>query len=298
MHRRNFIRNTAFSAVAVSAFGFVRFDGDHYVGDCETTSDILGPFYRPGSPVRNSLVIKGEPGELVELTGMIKHKDCVTPYKNAKIELWHCDSKGVYDNETADYRYRGTSYCDDKGHYSFQTIMPVAYDVGSGFVRPAHFHLMITAEGYQPLVTQLYFTGDKYIPKDSSASSPLAKKRILNVQTKADGTKQVLYDVSMAEQLAVNPADIDKLTGVYTEITDKTKTVEFAKQDNFLLMKNEVFGMYFVYTGDNSFEYPGMPPGAFLKLNFVLLGSGDVKLNFSYNGDDMVEHSEVYMKTK
>ena len=86
MHRRNFIKDATFSAVAVSAFGFIRFDGDHYVGDCETTSDILGPFYRPGSPVRNNLVIKGEPGEIVELTGMIKHKDCVTPYKNAKIE--------------------------------------------------------------------------------------------------------------------------------------------------------------------------------------------------------------------
>ena len=176
--------------------------------------------------------------------------------------------------------------------------MPVAYDVGSGFVRPAHFHLMVTAEGYQPLVTQLYFTGDKYIPKDSSASSPLAKKRILNVQTKADGTKQVLYDVSMAEQLAANPSDIDKLTGVYTDITDKSKTKEFAKQDNFLLMKNEVFGREFAYIGNNNFEYPGMPAGTYEKLNFTLLPAGGVKLIYAFKDDDMIEHSVVYMKTK
>ena len=57
MQRRNFIKNTAFYAVAVSAYGFIRFDGKHYVGDCETTTDIIGPFYRPGSPVRNDLVV-------------------------------------------------------------------------------------------------------------------------------------------------------------------------------------------------------------------------------------------------
>jgi len=298
MHRRNFIKNTTFSAFAVSAFGFIRFDGDHYVGDCETTTDILGPFYRPDSPVRNNLVIPGAPGELVELSGMIKHKDCVTPYKNAKIELWHCDAKGVYDNETADYRYRGTSYCDDNGHYSFHTILPVAYDTGAGFVRPAHFHLIITAAGYQPLITQLYFTGDKYIPKDSSASSPLAKKRILEVKTNADGTKKVQYDVSMSEQLAANPADIDKLTGMYVSETDKTKTMEFANRNNVLWMKNEVYGRDFLYTGSNGFEYPGVPPGMYERLNFLLQPGGGVRLTYSYMDDDLVPHNAVFIKTK
>jgi catechol 1,2-dioxygenase len=298
MHRRHFIKNTTFSAFAVSAFGFIRFDGDHYVGDCETTTDILGPFYRPDSPVRNNLVIPGAPGELVELTGMIKHKDCVTPYKNAKIELWHCDNKGVYDNETQEYRYRGTSYCDDKGQYSFHTMLPVAYETGVGFIRPAHFHMMITAEGYQPLITQLYFTGDKYIPKDSSAASPLAKKRILDVQTKPDGTKKVQYDVSMSEQLAANPSEIDKLTGMYTSETDKTKTMEFANRNNILWMKNEVYGRDFAYTGNNSFEYPGVPPGMYERLSFLLISGGGVKLTYSYMDDDSVPHSSVYLKSK
>src|SRR4029078_8081599 len=98
MQRRTFIKSTALCAVAVSASGFVRFDGNSYVGDCETTTDILGPFDRPGSPVRNNLVIKGEPGDLIVLSGSIKHKDCAPHVKKAKIELWHCSSKGVYDN--------------------------------------------------------------------------------------------------------------------------------------------------------------------------------------------------------
>src|SRR5204863_7149839 len=110
-----FLKNTAFFAVAVSASGFVRFDGKKYVGDCETTTDILGPFYRPGSPVRNNLLIKDAPGTIMELAGTIHHNDCITPFKKARVELWHCDSKGVYDNSSDEYRYRGSTYTDMKG---------------------------------------------------------------------------------------------------------------------------------------------------------------------------------------
>jgi catechol 1,2-dioxygenase len=66
MQRRSFIRNSAFTAIAVSASGFIRFDGKNYVGDCETTTDIIGPFYRPDSPVRNNFIVTGDPGIPVE----------------------------------------------------------------------------------------------------------------------------------------------------------------------------------------------------------------------------------------
>ena len=234
MQRRTFIKNTALGAVAISATGFIRFDGNRYVGDCETTTDILGPFYRPDSPVRTNLVIKGAPGEAVELSGIIHHTDCVTPYKNARVELWHCDNKGVYDNASDEYRYRGTAFTDDKGNYSFNTILPIPYDTGAGFFRPAHFHLMVTAEGYQPLITQLYFTGDSYIAKDDWASSPTAKKRILEVQSLKNGTRKVVYNVGMSEVLAAEPATIDKLSGIYKDEKDHKETIEFFKKNNML----------------------------------------------------------------
>ena len=59
MQRRNFIKNASLCVVAVSATGFIRFNGTGYEGDCETTTDVLGPFYCPDSPVRNNLVIEG-----------------------------------------------------------------------------------------------------------------------------------------------------------------------------------------------------------------------------------------------
>lgn len=278
MERRTFIKNTALFAIAVSASGFIRFDGNRYVGDCETTTDILGPFYRPNSPVRNSLIIKGEPGTLVELSGIVKHKDCISPCKKAKIELWHCSSTGEYDNTSDKFLYRGTIYTDDKGQYLFNTILPVPYDVGGGIVRPAHFHIMITAQGYQPLVTQLYFSGDPNISKDSSSSSPKAKRRILDVQTLDNGTKKVSYDVGISDTLAIETAAIDKLTGVYTDEKDKSNKIEFFKKNDSLWIKNEVFGLNFEYIGNNTFQYPGIPAGESHNLRFDIMTSGSVKL--------------------
>jgi Protocatechuate 3,4-dioxygenase beta subunit len=154
----------------------------------------------------------------------------------------------------------------------------VPYDIGGGLKRPAHFHMMITAQGYQPLVTQLYFSGDPYISKDATSSSPNAKRRILDVQTLQDGTKKVLYDVGLSKKLAIEPAAIDKLTGVYTDEKDNNKKTEFFKRSNVLWMKTEVFGRNFDYIGNNTFQYPGMPPEMNWTLNFEIDALGSIKL--------------------
>ena len=73
MQRRTFIKDTALYAVAVSATGFIRFNGQNFEGDCETTTDILGPFYRPDAPFRSDMRIKNAPGQLVVLNGQVKH---------------------------------------------------------------------------------------------------------------------------------------------------------------------------------------------------------------------------------
>lgn len=295
MERRIFLKASALSAITVSATGFINFNGNGYVGDCETTSDILGPFYRPDSPVKNNLVIKGEKGVPVELLGKIKHQDCTTPYKNAKVELWHCDGNGVYDNTSTDFKYRGTTFSDEKGNYSFQTILPVPYDVGNGQIRPAHFHMMITAEGYQPLVTQLYFNGDKHIDKDAFANSEFAKRRILEVSG-SNKSKQVIYDVSMAKIIPADPSAIDKLTGIYVNQANKGKTKEFFKRNNSLWLKNEVFGEEYRYVGYNTFEYAGMPKGMFETYTFEISGSGAIKCTLNYVNENNEKDTAEFVK--
>jgi protocatechuate 3,4-dioxygenase beta subunit len=298
MQRRTFIRNTALGAIAVSTSGFIFFNGKQYVGDCETTSDILGPFYRPNSPLRNNLIIKGEPGTPVELSGIIKHDDCTTPYKKAKVELWHCSSLGVYDNSTEEYRYRGTTFTDDNGNYSFNTILPVPYKAGADYWRPAHFHLMITAEGYQPLVTQLYFSGDDHISGDPYAASPNSKRRILDVQTKLDGTKRVAFDVSMAVKLAVEPAAIDMLAGAYVNVKDAKDTNELFVKNKTLWLKNSVYGEDLEYIGNNTFQFPGLPTGMTGAFVFELSAGGGVKCTSSFTGEKGGTETTVYIKSK
>ena len=296
MQRRRFVKNTTLCAVAISTTGLIRFDGNKYVGDCETTSDILGPFYRPDSPVRKSLVIPGQPGTPIELSGIIRHKDCVTPFNKAKIELWHCDASGVYDNSTDEYRYRGTGYSDEQGQYSFKTILPVPYDIGDGQFRPAHFHLMITAEGYPPLVTQLYFSGDANISKDAYSSSPEAKNRILEIENLNDGSKKVVYNVSLSEILAAEGAAIDRLVGIYVDEKDKNKKIEFFKKNNQLWMKNEVFGESYNYVGNNTFEYPGLPKGFYETLHFEIMPSGKNKVTYNLTENEVKKRTAVAYK--
>jgi catechol 1,2-dioxygenase len=278
MQRRTFIKDTTLTAMAVSAAGFIRFNGKNFEADCETTTDILGPFYRPDAPMRSDMRIKGDKGQPVELSGQVKHKDCVTALKGATVELWHCSADGVYDNDSPDFKYRAKTHCDDKGNYSFKTVLPVPYDVGNGSIRPAHFHMLISAPGYQTLITQLYFTGDKNISKDPAASSPAAKRRILDIKDDDSGGKTVWFNVTMMEKLPADEAVINRLAGKYKKTDGKIE--ELYKKDGMLWIKDasSINGGYpLEYSGNNTFENYGSFES---KFQFTIQSNGSVQLSY------------------
>ncbi|MGI9543865.1 MAG: catechol 1,2-dioxygenase [Cyclobacteriaceae bacterium] len=294
MKRRKFTKLAGLSAVAVSTSGFIQFNGTSYEGDCETTTDILGPFYRPNSPVRDNLVIKGAPGDLVELSGVVRHKDCQTPYKEAKVELWHCSAEEIYDNDSEKFLYRGTTYCDENGKYKFTSQMPVPYDVGDGTIRPAHFHIMVSAPGYQSLITQIYFVGDPYLQKDAYAANGAASNRILKV-TEANGINKVNFDCNMNDKLKASYAALNQIVGTYKS-GNTGASLKFFSQDDLLWMKNEVFGRKFEYIGNNEFEYPGMPTGLYDKLHFDVQGGGKVKLTRTAISEAGTKTKRIFIK--
>jgi protocatechuate 3,4-dioxygenase beta subunit len=83
------------------------------------------------------------------------------PVKDALIEIWQCDAKGVYLAENADARRDGhfQGYgrftTGSGGEYRFRTIKPVPY---TG--RPApHIHFKITRGRQELLTTQLFIRG-------------------------------------------------------------------------------------------------------------------------------------------
>jgi protocatechuate 3,4-dioxygenase beta subunit len=293
MKRRTFTKLGGLGAVAVTTTGLVSFDGSTYVGDCETTSDILGPFYRPGSPVRNNLVIEGEAGQLTQLSGIIRHKDCSTPYAGAKIELWHCSASEIYDNESDEFRYRGTTYCDENGKYQFTTQMPVPYDAGGGNYRPAHFHLLISAPGYQSLITQIYFVGDPYLKSDDYSANTAAKNRILEIDEK-EGVKYVTFDCNLNDKLKASFDALESIVGTYKENGEGGK-LTFFSHNGLLCRKNEVFGVYYDYTGNNEFTYSGMPADQEDKLHFELKAGGDIVMTRTTRWNDRL-NKKVYYK--
>ena len=177
--------------MAVSASGFIRFNGTNFESDCATTTDILGLFYCPGSPLRTNFIRKGDAGIIVLLNGTIRHSDCTTPYKKAKIELWHCDNAGVYDNATDEYRYRGTSFTDDGGNYSFNTILPVPYAQPNGNMCPPFYSLLLLMDICLLLHSYILQAINIFL-QICIHLHQLLKKRILDVQELSDGSKKFL----------------------------------------------------------------------------------------------------------
>ena len=131
------------------------------------TEDIgLGPFYKAGAPERHSLREAGMAGEPLRVTGKVLDTRG-RPLPGARVELWHVNNKGEYDNEG--FRLRGQVACSGKGEYWFQTMSPVAY--GS---RCAHIHVRVTAPGAKTLATEIQFAGDPVAAKDRGSRRSLA----------------------------------------------------------------------------------------------------------------------------
>jgi catechol 1,2-dioxygenase len=134
--------------------------------ECELTgSDVEGPFHIEGAPQRTVLADTDEPGERLYIMGTVYGPDCRTPVANAMLDVWHADMNGDY-HDGADYRLRGQMMTDAQGRFAFETIKPGRYPLG-GSTRPAHIHFMVSNPGFQPLTTQLYFSGDPFLsPND------------------------------------------------------------------------------------------------------------------------------------
>src|SRR3569623_2126970 len=103
MHRRTFIKNSTLTAISVSAFGALNWNGKNFEGDTPTTTDILGPFYRPGAPLRTNLRLPGSKGLPIVLKGKIFRDDGKTPINAAFVEIWHCNENQLYDNTSDNY---------------------------------------------------------------------------------------------------------------------------------------------------------------------------------------------------
>ena len=109
-------------------------------GDGEVTpQQTAGPFFKPDSPERASLIEPEIQGQRLVLEGLVLSTRC-TPVANALVDLWHADADGRYDNQG--FRLRGHQYTDADGRYAFETIVPGMYGP-----RTRHCHVKVQAPG-------------------------------------------------------------------------------------------------------------------------------------------------------
>ena len=193
MKRRHFVKVGGMLAYAMSTSGFTLINTDGVtVGNCSTTTDMLGPFFRDNAPFRTDLRIDKNLEEVsVNVIGQVFASDCKTLVANALVDIWHCDEKKKYDMDGDDYKCRGRFYTDDNGNYEFQTFIPPPYGG-----RPKHIHYLVHAiDGHQDLVTQLYFKGDKRIKPNNWVKYKWDERRILEVYENEKQNLEVKLDL-------------------------------------------------------------------------------------------------------
>ena len=150
-----------------------------------TENTVFGPFHVAGAPIREvgaSICLDGK-GETCLYEGRVVDLDGA-PVEGACIDVWSDNEEGYYDVQQPDiqpkWNNRGRFITGPDGAYSFVGIKPVSYPIpDDGPVgqmlgrldrhpfRPAHMHFLVTAQGFQKLVTHIFVAGDPYLESDA-----------------------------------------------------------------------------------------------------------------------------------
>ncbi len=150
-----------------------------------TENTVLGPFHVANAPVRQMgdvITLDGK-GETCLFEGMVTDLDG-NPVAGATIDVWSDNADGFYDVQQPGiqpkWNNRGIFVTGEDGRYSFIGIKPVSYPIpddgpvgkmlehlGRHPYRPAHMHYIVTAPGFQTVVTHTFVGDDQYISSDA-----------------------------------------------------------------------------------------------------------------------------------
>jgi catechol 1,2-dioxygenase len=148
-------------------------------------STVLGPFHvadAPELPMGSNICLDGK-GEPMLVRGRILDTDG-RPINSAKIDVWQANDEGFYDVQQKgiqpDFNLRGVFRTGVDGAYTFRGVKPKFYPIpddgpvgqllvklGRHPFRPAHFHYILEAEGFESLTTHLFDPDDPYIHSDA-----------------------------------------------------------------------------------------------------------------------------------
>ncbi len=148
-------------------------------------STVLGPFHLEDAPemeMGSNICLDGK-GEPMLIRGRVLDTDG-NPIGGTKIDVWQANDEGFYDVQQKgiqpDFNLRGVFRTGDDGAYFFRAIKPRYYPIpddgpvgqllkslGRHPFRPAHFHYIFEADGYETLTTHIFDPDDEYIHSDA-----------------------------------------------------------------------------------------------------------------------------------
>jgi len=150
----------------------------------ETTANLMGPFWRQGSPVTpqgGTIVRSPTPGDPVFVTAWIRDA-AGQPVAGAEVDVWQASGEGYYENQDprqADMNLRGKFTSAADGSVRFRTVKPSGYPIPvTGPVgqliraqrrhnmRPAHIHFLVHKAGCKTQFSQLYSSDDPHLETD------------------------------------------------------------------------------------------------------------------------------------
>ena len=153
-------------------------------GQTETSANLLGPFWRLGSPVvenGGSLIRSDTPGPAMFVNGVVKDTSGKR-VAGAEVDVWHSSPVGLYENQDpdqAEMNLRGKFTTDKEGRFWFWSVKPAGYPVpingtvgklfkaqGRRNYRPAHLHALIYKDGFKTIPAQIYVSDDPDIDND------------------------------------------------------------------------------------------------------------------------------------
>lgn len=190
---------------------------NHRFPEDATPSTVIGPFHIDDSPEMpmGANLAEGLAGETCFLVGTVRDLSG-KPIAGAKLDIWQADADGLYESQLGadEPVLRAVFHTGADGTYAIRTIAPPGYSIPmDGTVgdllretdishfRPAHIHFLITAPGYETLITHLFKKGAKYI--DSDVVFGVKDKLIVEFEKRPAG-KTPTGEISSEPYLVVN----------------------------------------------------------------------------------------------
>lgn len=185
-----------------------------------TEATVFGPFHVEGAPhyEHGADVANGAAGEPCIVRGRVLGLGGEA-VAGAVVEVWQADAEGNYDVQYPDlvqHRARGVLTSGTDGRFHFRSIVAEAYPIPvDGPVgdmlratkrhpwRPAHLHFMITAPGYEKLVTHVFRSGDRYL--DSDAVFGVRQSLVADWVRQPDGVYSLDFDFVLNPIRPVRP---------------------------------------------------------------------------------------------